>query len=128
MFVLVHQEFFHFEVLGRQSVMAPVVRAVDDEIVVPARPVYLRHVHVDVVPSVGAVFAEIFIFKNTFSFNRSCVIFSPISATEWLRLRVYLNVLLPGHRLVENLFAHRALDAAFAVVNVVVMQVLKQQQ
>ena len=44
--------------------MAPVVLAVDDEVVVAAHPVHLLHVQVDVVPLDGPVFAAMITLQN----------------------------------------------------------------
>ena len=61
--------------------MAPVVLAVDDEVVVAAHPVHLLHVQVDVVPLDGAVFATMIIdSQNLFDYiySRLCEILTRI--------------------------------------------------
>ena len=53
---------------------------------------------------------------------------SPESAAIRLRLRVYLDVLVPRHRLVEDFLAEGALGSAQRIVNMVVVHVLKHEQ
>ena len=108
--------------------MAPVVLAVDDEVVVAAHPVHLLHVQVDVVPLDGAVFATMIIdSQNLFDYIQGCVKSSPESAAVGLRLRVNLDVLVPRHLGFEDFLAEWALESALRVVNMDVMDVLKKR-